>query len=420
MEGIRVLWFSNRVFETVADDKSGTWLTTLGPALVKTGKITLANISTSSVNEITKSDSGCISQWLIPEIKIGKKGIPTNSIITGIQQICDKFKPDVIHIWGTENYWGLLTARCYVKGNIVLSIQGILSSIAPVFYGGLSFVNRLKCIGIRELVYPKQSIFLYQKKIKNSIKREKEIIQGHKYIISQSNWVKFQVENLNNNVVSFHTERALRGDFFNCKKWTDIHKKSRTAPVLFTTSLPVPYKGLHVLIKALAILRSRFPLIKLIVAGQFTEPGIKQSGYERWLHQLMVTNKVYDLVSFVGSLNAQMLSHHLGQSDVFINPSFVESYSLTVAEAMAVGTPATVSFAGAMPELLGNDDTALYFSPGDHVACAMQIDRLLNDFDFSRRASERMQKIAIIRNNLDSIVANQLKIYQHVIDNTGK
>lgn len=420
MENIKVLWFSNRIFESTEDKKSGTWLTALGPSLVDTGKITLANISIGHVNEITKADCRNIKQWLIPYQKIGKNGVPSTPIITGIQEICNEFKPDIIHVWGTENYWGLLTARNYLTGNVVLSMQGILASIVPVFYGGLTFSDRLKCLGLRELIFPEQSIFREKKKMRSRINVEKEIIKGHQYIISQSEWVKFQVENLNQNVISFHTERALREEFINCKKWTELHKTSSTSPIVFTTSLSVPYKGLHVLIKTIAVLKKKFPSIKLIVGGHFIKNGIKQSGYDKWLFKLITTWNVENNIIFVGSLNAEKLVQYLGQSDVFINPSFVESYSLTVAEAMSVGTPTVVSFAGAMPELLGDDETALYFSPGDHMACARQISRFLGDFEFSNKASLRIQAISVQRNDLSIIVLNQLKIYQNIIESNNK
>ena len=67
-------------------------------------------------------------------------------------------KPDIIHIWGVESYWGLLTARGFVRGNVLLEIQGIRETCARVFYGGLSWPEVLSTIKTKEFIKPKISL----------------------------------------------------------------------------------------------------------------------------------------------------------------------------------------------------------------------------------------------------------------------
>ena len=56
--------------------------------------------------------------------------------------------------------------------------------------------------------------------------------------------------------------------------------------------------------------------------------------------------------------------------NVCVMPSFIETYCLAFAEAMMVGVPVVVSFAGAMPELAEHNKEAMFYNPLDHITCA--------------------------------------------------
>ena len=404
---------SNRII-TDKTMESGTWLSAISLGLVQRSSIELANISTGRVPEIERCDYLNIRQWAVPIEKMQSNGLPSSKTIRSIQLIVKEYAPDIIQVWGTENYWGLLTARGILPGRHILNIQGLLSTISPVFYGGLTNYELLRCYGIKEILRPSLSLFAIKKQFDRAIIYEEEIIKGHQYIIAQSEWTKANIMTINPNHISFKTERVLRQEFSNCESWNELNYQAPPTPILFTLATVYPYKGLHILIRSLVILRNKFPNIQLKIAGYFTKPGIRRSGYDRWLLKLIRQNSLINNVQWLGPISSTDLIANLQRSSVFVNPSFIETYSLTLAEAMYVGTPSVVSYAGAMPELAEHEISALFFNPGDHYGCATQIARFLNDFYLSKKVSKEARTRGLERNNQAEIINNQINIYRAI------
>jgi hypothetical protein len=65
--------------------------------------------------------------------------------------------------------------------------------------------------------------------------------------------------------------------------------------------------------------------------------------------------------------------------------------------------------------LARDEESALFFSPGDEVMCAYQVERLLTDQSLAERISDKARAVALIRNDPKMIIANQLEIYRQVI-----
>jgi glycosyltransferase involved in cell wall biosynthesis len=417
---IKVLWLSNRLFESSTDNRSGTWLLSLGPALVQSGKIELGNISRGNVSKVTRKDHGEIKQWVVPENDINKNWLPSERTIEGIQQAVKEFAPNIIQVWGVEGYWGLLTARKMLPGVHLLNIQGVMSSIAPVVLGGLTIKEIIQCYGLKEILKPSSSLLALKRSFEKIIEFEVEIIRQHQHIVTQSDWVQGHISVIQNNFVAFKTERALRNEFYEAASWLDINRNENTVPTIFTSSLGHPYKGIHVLIRTVGILKKKFPKIQLRIGGQHTKPGIKRSGYERWLRNMIDAFQLTENVSWLGPLEAVDLIGELHRASVFVQPSYVESYSLALSEALYIGTPCVVAYAGAMPELAQDNHSALFFSPGDHVSCANKICKILYDPAVAVQLSKAARKDAYIRNELNSIVDNQINIYKKILISENK
>lgn len=79
-----------------------------------------------------------------------------------------------------------------------------------------------------------------------------------------------------------------------------------------------------------------------------------------------------------------------------------------------MGTPTVVSYTGGTSYLGKDDETCLFFPPGDEAMCAYQVERVLRDRELSLRLSERSREIANSRNDRQRIIARQLEIYRRV------
>ncbi|MEM4166721.1 MAG: glycosyltransferase [Candidatus Bilamarchaeaceae archaeon] len=125
-------------------------------------------------------------------------------------------------------------------------------------------------------------------------------------------------------------------------------------------------------------------------------------------------------VNFLGLLDADSIIKQLYSSSLVVVPSFIETYSLALAEAMYLGVPVVASYAGAMPELAKDGESALFLPIGDPVSCAMQIDRVLSGQNLAKKLSENARKIGLVRNNKESVLKKQLNIYNDILSKEYK
>jgi len=414
---IKVLWFCNVGFSDARSNTTGSWLYSMSEALLKTGEISLYNITQGNVKKTIQQNYKSINQWYVPHSSLSSKGLPSLKIIEEIQSIVENVKPDIIHIWGTENYWGLLHARGFIKGNVIIEIQGLKYAYAKYFYSGLTFLDIVKCFRLKEFIKPSSSIVGLKYGFEKWGEFEKEMILKCKFISTQSEWVRTYVKNLNNQASIINTKIALREEFLKAEKWNiDLCVPFQ----IFTSasSSSVSYKGLHILIDAIGILKKKFPNIKLNIAGS-VQTGLRKGGYSKWLDEKIEKNDIKKNVKWLGSLDAENIVLELQQSNVVVVPSFIETYCLALDESLTIGVPTVVSFSGAMSELASHENTALFYSPIDVEMCANAIERFLVDKNLSVKISENAYNEKSDKNNTDIALA-QVKIYNDILNTTHK
>jgi glycosyltransferase involved in cell wall biosynthesis len=408
---MKILWLSNAILSPDDIGTTGTWLGAMAQRLVASGNLTLGNISTGKVSRLTRQDCGTIKQWVVPaSVPSARDGLPSQKTVADILKTVNEFSPDLVHVWGTELFWGLLTARKLIEQPALLEIQGIKSAYARVFAGGLSLREQFACVGLKELIR-RSTIPQGRKSFEQWTRFEREIIAGHKFISTQSAWVEAWVKVSNASALIFHTELVLRKPFYSAKKW-----RQQSAPVIFySAAYPAPYKGLHDAIRALAILNGRFPNARLHIAGLHQFQGIRQNGYIAWINKMAVSLHIAEQIDWLGPLLATVIVEELQNCSVMLMPSHCETYCLAFAEALYLGVPTVSAHTGGTDWLARDNESALFYMPGDEVMCAYQLERLLTDSDLANRLSRNARAVALKRNDPAKIVANQMKIYRQVI-----
>ncbi len=409
---MKILWLSNVKQTDAAANSSGTWLHPLATGLSRTGSVELYNISIDLVSKTTRSDAGKIAQWLLPREELMVNRLPNESLIADIQGIVNEIDPDIIHVWGTELPWGLLTARGYLRGNILLEIQGLKFTVADHFYSGLTTLELLSTLNINEFIKPSASLPGLKRSFRKWGFNEKEMILGHKMISTQSEWVRANVKAINPDARLFKTSMMLRSEFRETPRWC----KEECIPfrIFSITSSFVSYKGFHVLLRAAAILRRQYPMLKVVLAGSISY-RLRADGYTKFLRKLVIELGLQESVDWIGPLKANEIVDQFKMANVVIIPSFVESYCLSLDEALTVGVPVVASYAGAMPELASNDSSALFFPPGDSVLCAEKVSRVFSEKDLAEYLSVTAYKERR-KATPDSIIKNQIMIYSECLN----
>jgi glycosyltransferase involved in cell wall biosynthesis len=139
--------------------------------------------------------------------------------------------------------------------------------------------------------------------------------------------------------------------------------------LITTASSDQPLKGLSVLLRALAAVRSEFPALHLIVIGKLTENG----DTEKELQALQLT----ELVQFKSGISNQQLVEEYAQASIAVVPSLYEGFGLPAAEAMACAIPLICSDGGALPEVVGS--AARLVAAGNLASLQCALGELLAD-----------------------------------------
>jgi glycosyltransferase involved in cell wall biosynthesis len=120
-------------------------------------------------------------------------------------------------------------------------------------------------------------------------------------------------------------------------------------------------KGGHVLLEAFRLLRRRIPRARLVVAGA------------------AAPRRVPERAVFLGPVGTAELPALFAQSTVFAMPTLQEPFGLAYLDAMACGLPCVGTRIEAVPEIVREGETGLLVPPGEPVALAAALERLLAD-----------------------------------------
>ena len=378
---------------------------------MQSGEVTLGNITMGSVANLTRQDYGHIQQWVVPSVnRFARNGMPDSKTIANILKCVEEFSPNLVHVWGTESFWGLLTARKVIQKVALLELQGFKHAIAKVYHGGLSIREQIACIGLKEILR-RSMIFQDRKRFEEWGVFEKEIIFQHNYIAVQSKWSESQVKYIKPSSTLFAIDSPVRSQFYIARPW----QFSGSYQIFCSAAYSAPFKGLHVAIRAIAMLNNFFPKVKLRIAGALQKKGLRRDGYISWLNREIKRLKIEPNVEWLGALDAVKLVEAMSAAAVVLVPSYIESYCLTMMEAMIIGVPVVASYVGGLPSNAKDEESALFFSPGDEAMCAYQLERVFVDRGLAVQLSEKARKIALERNNRERIVKNQLDIYRTII-----
>ncbi len=409
---MKVLWLSNCVLSDVECNGSGSWLYAMKEIIG--GSIELYNMTLSNVNKVHFKESHNLKEYILPVWPL-IDGLPSSENIHTICELVDKIAPDIIQVWGTESYWAKLCSTYFSDRRILLEMQGLLSSCVDVFWAGLSPEEIKKCRGIKEWIYPTSDLSNQYKSFYCRAKEEKELFSRFKQISTQSSWVRRQLAFLvQRDCKIYETFIPLREHFYHAKKWVkkEEHEDVR---IFFSTSYTIPFKGLHVILKAIKEVKRKYPKVKLLLAGvSKKQERYRESGYNKYLLSIIESEGLHDNVFYLGKMNAEQIIEKLQDADVYVNSSFVESYSVATAEALFLGVPTVLSYAGALPEF--GEDVALYYSSMDYVDCAYKIVELIENTKLREELSSNSIVKLEERLDKDSIRKCQLEIYNQVFN----
>lgn len=151
----------------------------------------------------------------------------------------------------------------------------------------------------------------------------------------------------------------------------DKYGVPRESGYLFFAGDIEPKKNLETMLEAFAIVKRKGFSHKLVIAGK------SRSHYRDQMLALRADLGLDDEVAFVGFVDQTDLPALYSGAEVFLFPSRYEGFGLPPLEAISCGTPAIVSKAGSLPEVIG--DGGISLDSDDTELWAESILRVLED-----------------------------------------
>lgn len=180
------------------------------------------------------------------------------------------------------------------------------------------------------------------------------------------------------------------------------------ALVIGTVGRLAEAKGQRYILEALAVLKDKFPLIRLLIAGD----GPLRKELEAYAETLGIKQNVL----FLGM--RRDIPALLSVMDIFVLPSRWEGLPNALLEAMAGSRPIIATDIPSFREIIDTKDVGFLIPPGDSAALSEAIRLLLED----KRLRESMGKVARERASLfdiNSTVNAYTKLFESILLKKG-
>jgi glycosyltransferase involved in cell wall biosynthesis len=195
-----------------------------------------------------------------------------------------------------------------------------------------------------------------------------------------------------------------------CQKFGLVRGKARLVGMLASMR---PRKGPEVLLRAMPLVRERFPDAMLLMVGgaEFVEGR----DYLADLKKLAVELGVGDAVVFTGHRDDARTM--LALMDVVILPSlFGEGLPLTILEAMSLGKPVVASRTEGNDEVVRDGETGFLVEANNPRALADGVVRMLEDMDQAARMGWAGRKLLEKEYDIDLMARRYEAVYSEVLE----
>jgi len=381
---------------------SGGWMAALLGRMLKDTDFEFACVAFGKVKEVQVSQDDRINCFVVPGDLVGKSMDRTLQVC---RDLASQWKPDLIHIHGTEAAYGLLSSRSMVKCPAIISLQGLLGPCSQWYhyFGNRSLSEIIRMHRWLEIPAMRGHWIAYWR-IRKMAKREREIIVGNRFFMGRTKFDRAYVCALNPSAVYYHEGRMLREDF-----WQDRWNigRARRHRIVFTNAYH-PRKGTETLLDAVKLLKPRYPDIQVGIAGLIS----RRSGYGRYIRGRI--EELGDAAIELGQLTAEEMVKELVNSHVFVSPSFIDNSPNAVSEAQLIGMPVISTYTGGVPSLIEDGQTGLFTPTGDAPVLAARLMDVFENNGLAELLGRQAHEIAIKRHDPDTIMNQILTTYEDV------
>lgn len=168
-------------------------------------------------------------------------------------------------------------------------------------------------------------------------------------------------------------------------------------------------KGQDILVKAIEILKIKYPGIHCSFAG-----GVYRGQEGNWgkLQKYINDNNLVDNITLLG--NVEDIPGFLAQIGIFVLPSIYEGFGISLIEAMAMGIPCVASNIDGPREILKETPFGVLAEPGNATDLAEKIDYVISNY--YSYDGDKMSRYIKNKYDIDKMVDKHLGLYKGLIN----
>jgi len=413
---MKVLWLSNIQTSVTNKNVGCSWIGSLESEISKISDIQLGISFNSSQPDISKFTIGTTTYFPIRIAPAKNKfkqlfdrlthKIESEDIIQSYLEIIQDFKPDLIHIFGTENDYGLIIPKTTIP--CIIHLQGNLTVISLKWFTGFSSIEMLK-YSKKSLLLKGLGLFHDYFSIKRAVKRELRICEVCHYFMGRTDWDRRVSSVLSPDSKYFHCDEIMRPEFYlNCWQPPALQINYTIISIIRKHI----FKGIETIFECKKVLDRNFPDNNII----WKIVGINKDDEISYLVERKYKAKFQDSdIQLLGPLNENEIINEILKANLFVHPSHIENSPNSVCEAMLCGMPVIATYAGGTPSILADKKEGLLVQDGDPYALAGAIIELKRDRELANSLGANARIKSLIRNDPKKIVNNVMNIYSSVI-----
>lgn len=421
---IRVLWLCNAIIPQVSaklDISTGTgggWLNQLSDIFDKRDDIELCVVAPFlQRDELVHTTFGNKSKFYGFPKKIREPWRYDDSVEEVFVRIFAEFKPDLVHIFGTEFPHTLSMVRAFNNPDkTIIHVQGIISAIAKHYTAFLP-EKVVKGYSFRDFI-KRDNIEDQKHKFELRGKYEIEAIKKVGHVFHRTEWDEAVIKEINPTVCLHYAQEMMREAFYSGTwSYKECEKYS-----IFISQGNYPLKGLHIMLEALRTLKERYGKVKLYIAGDdiltvgSLKQKIREGYYSKYIGKLIKEWNLTEHVEFTGPLSEEQMKQRYLKSNVFVSASSIENSSNSVAEAMLLGVPIVSSFVGGCTSLVEHGVNGLLYQADAPYMLAYYICKIFEDKDIASSIGRKEVEKACALYEKEKIVDSILQTYKEMLE----
>lgn len=320
-----------------------------------------------------------------------------------------EWKPDVVHAHNVHTYLTYdslriaaeATPRVFLTAHDVMSFSyARLATVRFLASGGKDArVSAMDSVRAAGLQYNPLRNLLIRTILRRHVKRVLPVSKALELGLNQNGIAHTTVVY---NAIDTNRPEIADADIAAFKKEFDMEGRRI---ILFGGRLG-PDKGTKEIIRAMRVLKERFPDVLLLVTGE-------ASKWERILKEEDPADSLAGFHRCTGWLTPEKIRTAFAATDIVTTPSLcLDTFNMMNAEAMAAGKPVVGTIFGGTPEIVEDGKTGFIVDPRDTEAYAKRLLTLLKDPSLAetmgKAGNERVKK----HFGLEAQIERYLEIFQ--------